>query len=263
MTTGTIQPLPYIVELKSRVSAWQDPQTQKEYVLEPSNPMVPNFGIERDFNGYFYLSENLVSYCDLRSGMIYRIKKGNNSLNSKCYKEFYELGAAEESFRIDIPIHREEIQVDGITWEYLKLQSPGGDYGFNFNDDVFEWPELINGEKPNPSINDELRDSVRDYFKNFIDQSLELVKKAKQVADANACGMPLGIVQTSNRFKDKVGYFWSDLDHNEWSMSKDQLETASMDTLYATFFFAKICGVLDDLRVNELITYARLKWSTI
>lgn len=259
------QQLPFLAELKNKISAWKHPRTRHQHILEPNNPypLVPDFGIERDLNGYYYISDKLVSYCDLRSGMIYRIKQGDNILNSQCYRELQEAGQATGDFRLDVVLHREEIQIEDTTWEYVKLQSPEGDYGLNFNDDVFEWPELINGETPNPSIDDELRDSVRDYFKNFIDQSLTIVRKANEIAEKNACGMPLGIIQTSNRFKDSNGYFWSDLDHNDWSLNKNELQYASMDTLYATLFFSKICGVLDESRTNELIEYARLKWSTI
>jgi hypothetical protein len=250
-------------ELQNRIVSWTNPDIRKNYVVQPNNPMVPDFGIERDTNGYYFMSDNLYSYCDLRNGMIYRIKKGFKIRDWNCYQELYEAGKSSGKFRIDIPLHREEISLENVLWEYAELQSPNKDYGCNFNDDVFSWPELTDGVKPNAGIDDAMRDSVKEYFKQYMDQSLHVAQAAFEIAKRNSCGMPKGICEPSNRYKDAAGYFWSDFDHEEWVLNQSEIKIISMEVFGAALMFANVCGVLNHPRIGELIDYAREKWTTI
>lgn len=250
-------------ELLKRIQNWKDPAVKSSYVIQPNNPVVDDFGIERDDNGYYFLSDNVFSYCDLRSGMIYRIKKNYNNNDWKCYSELYQSGVDSGKFRLDIPLHREEVYLEERNWEYVELQSPNRDYGYNFNDDVFSWPELTDGLTPNAGIDSSYKNTVKEYFKEYIDQSLDLVTAAVAVSAKNGTGMPKGICEPSNRYKDAVGYFWSDFDHEDWNLSKNEIKIVSMEVFGASIMFAKVCGVLDQTHVSELIDYARSKWTTI
>lgn len=250
-------------ELKNRAASWNSPDTQKKYVVQPNNPMIPDFGIERDENGYYFLSSSVFSYCDLRNGMIYRIKKDFNDTDWKCYTELYQEGINSGKFRLDIPLYREEANLDGTVWEYVELQSPNRDYGHNFNDDVFSWPELTDGLIKNANIDHAYKNIVKDYFKEYLDQSLNIVKSAIEVSSKNNCGMPKGICEPSNRYKDSTGYFWSDFDHEDWNLNRSEIQVISMEVFGATLGFANICGVLDQEHVYELLDYARTKWTTI
>lgn len=253
-----------ISELKSKFAHWQKPGTKDFYCKNlNSNQTEPDFGILRDDNGYFYLSDNLVSYCHLRNGTVSRIRKNFGSSDWKCYNDLHFALQTSGDFRIDIPLYREEILIDNNVWEYAELQSPNNDYGLNFNDDVFNWPELIDGVTPNPSIDDNLRNSVESYFNEYIDQSTKLVKKALTVAQQNKCGLPTGLIEPSNRYKDQNGYFWSDFDADSWNNSKEDLMNMSFVILFTTLTFAKVCGVLDDQRMNNCLQNAREKWTTI
>ncbi len=250
-------------ELKNKVANWNNPDVQKNYVVHPNNPMVADFGIERDESGYYFMSNNVFSYCDLKNGMIYRIKKDFDIQDWNCYNELYQEGINSGKFRIDVPLHREEISLDGSAWEYVELQSPNRDYGHNFNDDVFSWPELTNGLTKNPSIDLAYKNIVKDYFKEYLNQSLHIVQAAIKVAAKHNRGMPKGICEPSNRYKDNVGYFWSDFDHEDWNLNRTEIQVISMEVFGATLGFANICGVLDTEHVYELLDYAREKWTTI
>ena len=253
-----------IKELQDKLEYWMLPATQASfYKGATTNPDIPNMGIERNADGYFYLSDNLISYCNLRNGHVIRIRKNWQLLDWTCYTQLYQKGVATGKFRIDVPLYREEISINNHVWEYAELQTPNNDYGTNFNNDVFEWPELINGITPNPSINDTLKDSVVQYYKEFIDQSVELVKYAIEIANTNSAGLPKQLAQPANRFKDITGYFWSDFDQYQWICKNDEVMAYSLAILEGSLRFSQVCGVLDEPRVNDCLTYARSKWTTI
>jgi len=253
----------FINELQDKLKYWMLPETKQSFYKGLStNPLVPNTGIERNTDGYFYLSDDLISYCNLRTGYVIRIRKNWRLLDWHCYTQLYQKGVETGKFRIDVPLYREEITINDHVWEYAELQSPK-EYGINFNDDVFQWPELIDGYVPNPEITDSLRDQVAEYYKEFIDQTVELAKYAVEVANDNGAGMPKNLAQPYNRFKDADGYFWSDFDQDQWTYSNAEIIMYSLAVLEGSIRFAQVCGVLDEPRVNSCLTYARSKWTTI
>lgn len=254
----------FVKQLRDKQAQWKLPETKEKFYKNFStNPFIPSFGIDRDDNGYTYTSDNLVAYCNLRTGLIVRIRKEWNAKDWICYNELYQLGLSSGKFRIDVPLYKQEISVDGSSWEYAELQSPNKEYGVNFNDDVFTWPELIDGYIPNPKINDSFKDQVAVYYKEFIDQAFEIMAAAASIADKNNAGLPNNLIYPSTRFKDSVGHFWSDFDQNEWKYNKLDFAEHSVAILEGYLGFAQMCGCLDDSRLADCSTYARTKWTTI
>jgi hypothetical protein len=253
-----------IRELLKKIETWKLPETKERFYKGFStNPMIPSFGIDRDDDGYFYSSDNLVAYCNLRTGYVFRIRKEWGEQDWNCYNELYQLGLSNGKFRIDVPLYRQDVAVDGSTWEYAELQSPNKEYGVNFNDDVFEWPELIDGYIPNPEITDSFREQIVTYYKEFIDQSFEIMSAAVSIAEKNNVGLPNNLVYPSTRFKDSVGYFWSDFDQSQWTHSKSLFLQHSIAMLDGSLNWAQMCGCLNVSDLNVCSTYARTKWLAI
>jgi hypothetical protein len=226
------------------------------------NPYMPRFNTERDDNGYFYTSDALVSYCNLNTGEIFRIRRYWGNKDWSCYNQLYQQGLV-VGFRIDIPLHSEVVEVNGNQWEYAELRSPGNSYGQNYNDDVFQWPELINGITPNPSIDDEYRQQTKSYYIEFVDQVAVIIKEAKNIAIENMCGLPLGLSYIFNRYRDDQGFFWSDFDHFTWTSTGSDVLADSMLYLKGTLGFGVICGVITQAQGIEVENYARDKWALI
>jgi hypothetical protein len=248
-------------ELRNRHTSWQSPATKNKFFGSfITNPIFEEFGIERNGNGYFYLSDNLFVYNDLKNGNIFRIKKGADPKSWDCYSELYQVSQKLQSFRIDQPLYRENIRIGDETWEYAELQSPGKDYGQNYNDDVFQWPELTDGMLQQNEITPDFKKSVEDYFKEFVDQSADIVREAVAIATKHNCGLPINLCRPSTRFKDSQGYFWSDFDQDEWTASSAELYSFSMTIFGGTLEFANRCGVLDQEQIAECVTYAGEKW---
>lgn len=252
------------VELRKRLDQWRDPSYQSQaYAGLTVNPNVTKFVTERDQDGYYYISGELIAYCNLRNGLIFRIRKNHFNKDWTCYTELAAKGTETGSFRIDTPLFSQAIETNDGTWEYAELQSPGNDYGQNFNDDVFSWPELTNGLTPNAGITEELKTQVADYFRAFVDQSFVITREAKLIAEKNGCGLPLYLCYIFNRYKDNTGYFWSDFDQYSWTNTKEVVVADALARLAEALVFGKTCGVLDDVKLGEVYQYAREKWAAI
>lgn len=252
------------VELRKRLDQWRDPSYQsRAYAGLTVNPNVTKFVTERDQDGYYYISSELVAYCNLRNGLIFRIRKNHFNKDWTCYTELAAKGTETGLFRIDTPLFSQTIETSDGTWEYAELQSPGNDYGQNFNDDVFSWPELTNGLTPNTSIDEDLKTQVADYYRAFVDQSLVITREAKLIAEKNGCGLPMYLCYIFNRYKDDTGYFWSDFDQYSWVNTKEAVVADALARLAEALIFGKTCGVLDDIKVEEVYQYARDTWQAI
>jgi len=254
-----------IEKLKAKALEWKhsDPIARFYAGEEQTNPEMPKFGIEKDENGYYYSTLTLVQYCDLTNGLIFRMRNNWLPQDWKCYNELWAKGNEQNSFRLDTPLHREVIDILDESWEYCELESPSKDYGTNFNDDVFSWPVLVNGVLKNPQITDRLKNSLVNYFKEFIDQSQWIYFQAKKIARNNECGIPMDLCDLCTRYKDTNGYFFSDVDHLNWNLDKEHFLLVSMSKLKGYLWFAVMCGMMDQERFEELSNYASESWSTI
>jgi hypothetical protein len=254
-----------VQQLRDKHAYWSTPANRLEFFngFSSISEWTPTFGIERDDNGYYYMHDDLISYCNLRTGYVIRIRKNWKETDWKCYNDFYDVAKLTGEFRIDIPRYREIIEINGHGWEYAEYQSPNGEYGKNYNDDVFDWPELTDGLHPNENITEEFKDSVMQYHKDFADHSAVVLKHASQVAEKNNCGLPNNLARPTTRFKDSKGYFWSDFDQDMWATEKRSVLEYSFAIYEGSLYFAKKCGVLDDARIKQCLDYARTKWITI
>lgn len=251
-----------IKQLRAKYDYWMKPETKFQFYKGlPTSSQFPSFGIEREENGYYYLSDDLIAYCNLRNGYVCRIRKHWKPHDWDCYKELYELGQQTGRFRMDVPYHREDFNVGGSRWEYAELQSPNRNYGENYNDDVFEWPELINGLYPNESIDDAYRDSVAKYYKDYVDQAGMVLYHATIIADKHGVGLPGKLCRPTTRFRDEVDYFWSDFDQDMWVHEKPKVIHYALVILEGALGFGKACGVLDDARIQDCMNHARATWT--
>lgn len=247
MSIAALRRVYMLKELEKRVLSWADPAVQKNFVVYPNNPMFPNFGIEREQNGFFYMSDDLVYYCDLTNGMINRIKKNFNFKDYKCYKELCDYAQSSGKFRIRTPIYREEVIVNNERYEYIELKTPNNEYGQSLNDSFFIENKTLNKET----------------IQSYIDKLFELFESARNIAKANNCELNGGLIEPSNLYKDSAGYFWSNIDHWQWNISESALRSFSLDQINSMLFVAHKNNTIDEQQGYDLLNYARNKWTTI
>jgi len=258
-------------ELTDRLKYWLSPDSKTEFYKD--SPAKPGLGIQRTSSGYYYLSSNLVFYCDLTNGLIVRIKRFLNSTDWNSYTDLYKISNEQNKFRMDIPLYRELITVfDGSRWEYVELKSPNNEYGKNLYDDLFsdsyktleeEKDSYLNDDWESSQASDSIKFGAKELFEEYIDQFAIIAGIASSIAKKNNIGLPPGIASISALYRDTKGYFWSDFDHNTWNVTKNLLIDSALIELEGTTDFAEKAGLLDSVVRENLIKYAREKWTAI
>jgi len=263
-------------ELKNKLAHWKSPAGKASFYGKlPVSDVIPDFGIIRDGSGYFHLRDDLVAYYDLTNGLIIRIRKNWSAKDWNCYQALYQKSLDEKTFRVDIPLYREELLIsDGTTWEYAELRSPGSNYGTNlFNDafpdietgpGVYVHDNLYENNRINPVyIPDSVREDTTAYIRQHIDDTYQVAHQAALIARENNCGLPESIGNIANRYKDNQGYFWSDLDQAAWNLSKDHFMMNALTVLGLALDMLHGVSHLTAAQRDQCLAYAREKWVLI
>ena len=254
-----------VEDLKSKAEVWQLNEAVQRFNNNlPTNPTIPTFGIETTNNGYYYYSDELISFCDLTNGKIFRIRKVWQDKDWDCYVALENKGKTFGSFRVDAPLNKQIININGTNWEYCDLQSPGQDYGRNFNDDVFSWPALSNGIEVNASITEQNKANVQQYFMQYIAQAKLILQEASSIASSNNCGLPDNLIDIMSRYTDSQGVFWSDFDQYSWNNNdRSMFIEKELFKFREVLNFSKLCGVLDSSQIQSIHNQARSEWTAI
>ena len=233
-------------QLQATMEKWIAPGKIAGYYgnLELAPGQIP-FAIEKDSTGYYYIVSDGITYYNMIDGTIYRLRQTWAPHDWKCYNDLYALSVERGTFRIDKPLFQEVILYRG-EWEYSELQSPNGEYGANPNDDMFAWKF----------------DSV-EYLHEYIDQCVDTTNAIIDVANSNMCGVPAKACTISSRFRDSVGYFWSDIDLASWTGLGVSIKDTVMIEIVGITNFAHAKGYINLDDAKDVVTYAREKWKKI
>lgn len=253
-----------ISDLKSKLSYWLSPTGQKELlnnVATHEDSFSRKFGIQRSSGGYYYLSDNLIGFYDLNNGNSIRIRKLiNGDTDWNCFNSLYE-ASSKVGFRMDEPVLRKKISINSQDWDYVELKSPNGEYGKNFEHNVFTWPPLTNGLIPNESITDNDRQKLVELYKSNIDEISKILAVAKDIAVKNNCGVPVNIFNASSIYRDTTGPFWSELDFSSWDFPVEDLNSKAKTIIALSTGIGSKCGMLLQKDVEEIVSYVNAKWS--
>jgi hypothetical protein len=257
-------------ELLSRLKYWLSPESKNEFYK--NIPFKPEMGIQRVDNGYYYLSNKLVSFSDLTNGLVVRMRSYKTTKDWDCYNDLYKQ-SLEKGIRIDVPLYKEMITDHlGNTWEYAEIRSPENQYGSNLYDILFsdshktleeEKDFYLTNDWQLPQASDGIKSSAKELFEIYIDQFVIVAGLASSIAEKNNSSLPLGIANMSTLYRDSNGYFWSDFDHNTWTTTKSNLISSALSDFESTTYFAEKSGLLDSVVRENLIKYAREKWTAI
>ena len=257
-------------ELLSRLKYWLSPESKNEFYKNIL--FKPEMGIQRVANGYYYLSNKLVSFSDLTNGLVVRMRSYKTTKDWDCYNDLYKQ-SLEKGIRIDVPLYKEMITDHlGNAWEYAEIRSPGNQYGSNLYDILFSDSYKILEEEKDSYLNNDwqfqqapegVKSDAKELFEIYIDEFAIVAGLALSIAEKNNSSLPLGIANMSSLYIDAKGYFWSDFDHNTWTTTKSVLVSSALNDLEGTTDFAEKTGLLDSVVRESLIKYAREKWTAI
>lgn len=254
--------------LLAKLVYWQSSDSKSEFY--PTLDVKPAFGIQMADTGHWFLSNDYVSYNDIRNGFIVRIFKNTYKKNWQCLTDLSAFSKAGQFLRVDAPLHSENLTVaKDDVWEYAEIQSPGNEYGVNFMDLLHEdYPaEALENyflnflSKPLQAKQQPIEklDNVQDFFNAYLEQLSHLIIAFKQVQQSNGCGFPRNKTGSflSCFYKDTAGYFWSDIDRLEWTCSEHEFYTIILDEISLVTDFMIHIGCLDEQRKNNIQNTAR------
>lgn len=94
----------------------------------PTTPAL----VEWDDSGCFIISTQTITYCNFSIGRTQKITKKINPENWDLLQKLYIKCSLEKIVRMDLPVKREILEIDGVKWEYTETVRPGTGNGENF-----------------------------------------------------------------------------------------------------------------------------------
>lgn len=224
-----------ITELKSKASYWTLAKINEFHGNKVKNLTKP-VAFEPYANGYLSITESAIEYVDVTTGITYKVKKAISEKEWACVTALYSKSAG--SFRMENPSFR---TVSG-TVEYLELTPPSS----NFGDTLF-----------NVSRSADLN-AYKITLMSLIDFIALVFAAAKEVAAEKKTGIPAGIFDPQNYWKDSDGWFVTGLDQGWTTPSNTAKE---MGLAYITM--SKSIGADESTRtvLDEIKEYARTRWN--
>lgn len=236
--------------LKTKLDYWLSPGKIADFYGNlATDPVRSQFVTERDNDGYFWISENIISYYNLRNGFSFRMRKDWLPQDWSCYTQLYNRSKDVTTFRVDEPLYREVVEYAGHSWEYAEVQRPDSSHGNNFSDEVFSWDTV--------TINPE------HYFRDFIDQCAAIDKECISIANDSMCGVPSNICIMTNHYRGPLGYSWSDGNLLSWNGLGVSITGNAMIYLRGALNFVTNRGFITVDTAKDLLNYAEAQWKAI
>lgn len=89
-----------------------------------SLPKPPSL-VQWDDDGCFLINLHSITYCNFSIGRTQRLTKKINPSNWDLLQKLYIKGSETKLFRIDLPVKRTVIDIEGTPWEYTETVRPG------------------------------------------------------------------------------------------------------------------------------------------
>lgn len=273
--------------LIEKLKYWKSPQCKGEFY--PNIDVKPPLGIQILENGYYHLSDSYVAYVDLTNGLIVRISNNRSPASWNCFVELQQKGVEANNLRMDIPLFKDSLIIEnhGI-WEYAELRSPNGQYGTNYYDmwgdesadftleryeldaltiSTFNDPQesyLEKNWKQQHVISEAAANDNKELFFYYVEQFKILLNTMMPIAKKNNCGLPfIEACFIKHLYKDKNGFFWSDMDQLDWRMNIDEFKRTALSDINHVTLFMREAGLLTPENCFDINDYARKEWLTI
>lgn len=194
-------------------------------------------------DGYITVSSILCQYDDLSNGYVYRLSKKFSPLNGLAYARMYELSQTLGTFRIEEPVVRKTVVVDGYEWEYTEFQAPARQNGNN----------VLSLQTQGTAVSE--------FGIEMLNIVTSALRAAKQVSQELGCGVPKSIGTMDSIYRDDAGFYISDM--YDWLTPVSiALENGAVQFETAIYVMHRL-GKIDDVAKEQLITQVRQQWQTI
>ena len=155
-----------IETLKNKVLAFDESALDFSSLTTPhfDSPAMPfsswsffdkKFAFEWTDTGCYIIDKNCIKFVNFDNGRTYQLDKEWDDNDWNLYRSLYVKGFLSKKFRIDIPLSRQLVSINGTEWEYTEYCRPGpanGEWAFTGNAEsqfvenaVEDWYSLLQG----------------------------------------------------------------------------------------------------------------------
>jgi hypothetical protein len=203
--------------------------TSEKYIWEVNN------------NCYLFYRSHTVYYFE--NGFIHRLSHRNKRNDWILINELYKI-SQDRSYRMDIPIEEKIYNMNGIDFQYTIVQRPNKEIGMS------------------PKHSHVLGLIDYNFLKNYIDQSIDIMRDIKHVDKNNGMiGTPdIGSV-LSKVVTDSFGLVWIDI--KDWTLPFDMHVKKTDGMLNYSLSRSSEVSVLTENEKIELSQYALLNYASL
>lgn len=208
----------------------------------PKLRLLPNiFIVAPLYDGYEEFLGNTIKYHELTTNKTFLLRPYTNDTDYKCYQELYQASVLLTTFRVNEPIFREIVTIDSNQYEYIELNAPTDQLGDNVS------TTFLYGTPTTESV------------REFIEEAKEVLSAAKAISLSNQTGFPETVCFSLNRFKDDIGYYYSE--SLDWNSEFDACIEDQIEWLGRVLSAFKFLNILTESQIDSTLAYARATWT--
>ena len=227
---------------------------------------LKDIAIQWTDTGYFQIQKEKIMFNDCVDGHTYSLRKTyadkQEYVNSEGEPHFYEYGSRREwkmfqdlfvegstsgLFRIDAPISNEEIEINGVIWEFTKVARNGLGIG-----------EIVGQHCLNPKTVEPFLNDIIDPYYYVIQAAIKVAKNNLAVPVSPIFIPPIGIFYTLH---DEQGYYFAK-NFDSWRQPPDKVIRQSIAVAHSLIQNIAGSEVSADF-LNQWTTKAFIKWTSL
>lgn len=242
-----------IVQLKEKLASY----TPEKWNYDDSND--PNILIgsskttafEWDDNGFYQIyqlppkdtgdekvTQYRISYTNCVEGHTYALAQNYGPNDWMMYQEVYLEGIRTKKFRVDAPLERELVDVNGEQWEYTRVMRPGQGHGEN----QYNVPP----------------EQVVDYFQSTVQEYYDLLSAYISVGKAHGLNK-IPRLNVFHKSRDNQGFYYT---RNAQMWDKDIGSVVRQSLGMFEFLISKPTVIDNNLKAS-ILEQATIKWNSL
>ena len=225
-----------------------DDTTDNNILVSPLKDIV----IEWTDQGYFQYQKEKIMFNDCVTGFTYSLRKDGHLIDWKMFQDLYIEASETKLWRIDAPVHRKELVIDGAHWEYTKVGRPGGGVG-----------QVVDQHFMNKNNIGEFLEKIIDPYYHAIEAAIKVAKNnPRPVNPETGFTPPLTIPDISIRhiLKDSQGYYFAK-NFDVWDQTPDKVIRMCIGT--GIMLFHDIEHDLPEDFIEKWTYKAFYKWTSL
>jgi hypothetical protein len=215
-----------------------DDSENSNLLISPKKDVV----LEWTDTGFFEIKKEKVMFNNCVTGHTYCLRKDGTIDEWVKFQKWYLEGTNSKLFRTDVPLYREEIEIDSVIWDYTRWMRPGAGVGELTTHQVFS----------NPAA---LPDFLNDVIDIYYDALLAIIKVAEEYDDPRIPDITFRQVM-----KDDRGYYFIN-NFDTWNRTPHNVITASIKL--GQMLIGWFGPAIPEWFLDDWTARASAKWNTL